>query len=280
MSINAISMREMLEVGLHFGHSTRFRNPEMQEYIYGVSNKINIINLDQSLPLFKAALHFVKKIAGRGGRILFVGTKRQAKELVAEYAAKAGMPYVDHRWLGGMLTNYKTIKQSIRKLHELDKMQQDGMINKLTKKEGLNVIRKLKKLECALNGIKDMGGLPDALFVIDVGHENIAVKEANRLGIPIIGVVDTNSSPKGIDYVIPGNDDAIRSIKFYLEKATEVILAAQEEQNAATLHNKFQEDFVEVNAGAGDNAKRKRPAARVVKKEAQPGAEQHPPAAE
>lgn len=269
MSNHTVTMREMLEVGVHFGHSTRFRNPEMEEFIYGVSNKINIINLEKTLPLFNAAMHYIKKVVSRGGRVLFVGTKRQARSLIAEYADKCGMPYVDHRWLGGMLTNYKTIKQSIRRLNDLEKMQEDGMINKLTKKEGLNVVRKLKKLGCGLNGIKNMGGLPDALFVVDVGHENIAVKEANRLGIPVIGVVDTNSSPKGVDYLIPGNDDAIKAIKFYVEKTAEVIMAAKEEQNAASVNAKYQEDFVELKAS--ENKRRKPKAHKNAHKDTNEG---------
>ena len=264
MSNHTVTMREMLEVGVHFGHSTRFRNPEMQEYIYGVSNKINIINLEKTLPLFNTAMHYIKKVVSKGGKILFVGTKRQARGLVAEYADKCGMPYVDHRWLGGMLTNFKTIKQSIRRLNELEKMQEEGVLNKLTKKEGLNIMRKFKKLECGLNGIKNMGGLPDALFIIDVGHENIAIKEANRLGIPVIGVVDTNSSPKGVEYVIPGNDDAIKAIKFYVEKTADIILSAKEAQNAASLSAKYQEEFIEI----GDSdAKHKKPkiSTKIVK---------------
>lgn len=270
MSNQVVTIREMMEVGVHFGHSTRFRNPEMEDFIYGINNKINIINLEKTQPLFTAAMQCIKKVIGRGGKVLFVGTKKQARKLIAEYADKCGMPYVDHRWLGGMLTNYKTIKQSIRRMNELEKMQEDGMINKLTKKEGLNVIRKFSKLECGLKGIKNMSGLPDALFVIDVGHEHIAVREANRLGIPVVGVVDTNSSPKGVDYIIPGNDDAIKAIKFYIEKVTETILATQETQNAATLNAKYQEEFVELQPS---DAKKKRTRAKKENKEPKAGSD-------
>lgn len=275
MSNQVVTIRELLEAGVHFGHLTRFRNPEMEEFIYGINNKINIINLEKTQPLMNAAMQFVKKVIIRGGKVLFVGTKKQAKQLIAEYADSCGMPYVDHRWLGGMLTNYKTIKQSIRRLNELEKMQADGVVNKLTKKEGLNIARKFNKLDCGLKGIKNMGGLPDALFVIDVGHEHIAVKEANRLGIPVIGVVDSNSNPNGIDYIIPGNDDAIKAIKFYLEKITDTILAAQEEQNAAKMTGKYQEEFVELPPG---EVKRKKNRTKREDKEFKTGS--NPAAAE
>lgn len=258
MNNQAVTIREMLEVGVHFGHSTRFRNPEMEEFIYGINNKINIINLEKTQPLFNAALQFAKKIAARNGKILFVGTKKQASALIAEHAENCNMPYVDYRWLGGMLTNYKTIKQSIRRLNEIERMQQDGMLDKLTKKEGLTIKRKFIKLESGLKGIKNMNGLPDALFVIDVGHEHIAVREANRLGIPVIGVVDTNSSPKGVDYIIPGNDDAIKAVKFYIEKFAGAILEVQEAMREASLSTKYQEEFVEVPTGAEPKRKRTR----------------------
>jgi len=235
----------MFEAGVHFGHLARFREPQMSEYIYGTKNKISIINLEKTLPLFKTAMQFVTDVANRGGRILFVGTKRSASKLVAEYADKCGMPYVNYRWLGGMLTNYKTIRQSIRRLNSLTKMQEDGTMALLTKKEGLTIRRELAKLENSLGGIKNMGGLPDAIFVIDVGNEKIAIQEANRLRIPVIGVVDTNSRPEGVDYLIPGNDDAMRSISLYLSTVTDIILKARESQKSI-INKKLQEDFVEV----------------------------------
>jgi len=235
----------MFEAGVHFGHLARFREPQMSEYIYGTKNKISIINLEKTLPLFKTAMQFVTDVANRGGRILFVGTKRSASKLVAEYADKCGMPYVNYRWLGGMLTNYKTIRQSIRRLNSLTKMQEDGTMALLTKKEGLTIRRELAKLENSLGGIKNMGGLPDAIFVIDVGNEKIAIQEANRLRIPVIGVVDTNSRPEGVDYLIPGNDDAMRSVSLYLSTVTDIILKARESQKSI-INKKLQEDFVEV----------------------------------
>ncbi len=240
-----VSMRTMFEAGVHFGHLARFREPQMSEYIYGTKNKISIINLEKTLPLFKTAMQFVTDVANRGGRILFVGTKRSASKLVAEYADKCGMPYVNYRWLGGMLTNYKTIRQSIRRLNSLTKMQEDGTMALLTKKEGLTIRRELAKLENSLGGIKNMGGLPDAIFVIDAGNEKIAIQEANRLRIPVIGVVDTNSRPQGVDYLIPGNDDAMRSISLYLSTVADIILKARESQKSI-INRKLQEDFVEV----------------------------------
>ncbi len=247
----AVSMREMLEAGVHFGHLTRFRNPSMIPYIYCVQNGVHVINLEKTLPLFREALKFVSKIASRNGKVMFVGTKRSAKALVAEYAQRCGMPYVDHRWLGGTLTNYKTIKQSIRRLKELETMQQDGTLSLLTKKERLQRSRELEKLVRSLGGIKDMGGLPDALFVLDVGNEKIAVQEANRLSIPVIGIIDTNHSPAGVDYPIPGNDDAMRAIELYLQSMTETILEAKQSEKAAIQH-KFKEDFVEL--GSDENS--------------------------
>jgi small subunit ribosomal protein S2 len=244
MSIS-VSMREMLEAGVHFGHLTRFRDPSMIPYIYCIQNGVHIINLEKTLPLFREALKFVQKVASKNGKILFVGTKRSAKTLVAEYAQKCGMPYVDHRWLGGELTNYKTIKQSVRRLKDLEGMSQDGTLKQLTKKEGLRLMRELAKLERGIGGIKEMGGLPDAIFVLDVGNEKIAVKEANCLSIPVIGIVDTNHNPAGVDYPIPGNDDAMRAIELYLKSVADTIVAAkQSEKNA--LSAKFKEEFIEV----------------------------------
>jgi len=222
-----VSMRDMLKAGVHFGHQTRYWNPKMARYIFGARNKIHIINLEQTLPMFNEALRFVEKLAAGKNKILFVGTKRSASKLVAQEAQRCGMPYVDHRWLGGMLTNYKTIRASIKRLRELEAQSQDGTFDKLTKKEALMRSRDLAKLERSLGGIKDMGGLPDALFVIDVEHERIAISEAGKLGIPVIGIVDTNSSPDGIDYVIPGNDDAIRAISLYLGAAADAVLRGQ-----------------------------------------------------
>ena len=220
----SVSMREMLEAGVHFGHQTRFWDPKMAPFIFGHRNKIHIINLEKTLPMFQDAQKFVKQLAAKGGTILMVGTKRQARELVVEQAQRAGVPYVDQRWLGGMLTNFKTIRASIKRLRDLEVQAEDGTFAKLTKKEALMRTRDLEKLDRSLGGIKDMGGLPDALFVIDVDHERIAITEANKLGIPVIGVVDTNSSPEGVDYIIPGNDDAIRAIQLYMGAMADAVI--------------------------------------------------------
>ncbi|MDR9469385.1 30S ribosomal protein S2 [Marinospirillum sp.] len=211
-----VSMRDLLQAGAHFGHQTRYWNPKMGKYIFGARNKIHIINLEKTVPALNEAVSFVEKLAGGKNKILFVGTKRAAAKIIREEADKANMPYVNHRWLGGMLTNYKTIRQSIRRLRDLEAQQQDGTFDKLTKKEVLMNQREMEKLERSIGGIKNMGGLPDALFVVDVDHERLAINEANKLGIPVIGVVDTNSDPDGVDYVIPGNDDAIRAVKLYV----------------------------------------------------------------
>ncbi len=224
----SVTMRDMLQAGVHYGHQTRYRNPQMSPYIYGVNSNIHIINLEITKPMFDDALNFIGRIAADKGKILFVGTKYAAQDIVKAEAQRAGMPYVNHRWLGGMLTNYRTIRQSIKRLFELEKLAQDGTFGMLKKKEGLMLTREKEKLELSIGGIKFMGGLPDALFVIDVGHEDIAVKEANRLGIPVIGIVDTNNTPDGIDYMIPGNDDAMRAIRLYCGAATDAILAAKE----------------------------------------------------
>lgn len=211
-----VSMRDLLQAGAHFGHQTRYWNPKMGKYIFGARNKIHIINLEKTVPALNEAISFVEKLASGKNKILFVGTKRAAAKTIREEADKANMPYVNHRWLGGMLTNYKTIRQSIRRLRDLETQQQDGTFDKLTKKEVLMNQREMEKLERSIGGIKNMGGLPDALFVVDVDHERLAINEANKLGIPVIGVVDTNSNPDGVDYVIPGNDDAIRAVKLYV----------------------------------------------------------------
>jgi len=217
-------MRDLLKAGVHFGHQTRYWNPKMGKYIFGARNKIHIINLEQTVPAFNEALALVKKLAGNKNKILFVGTKRAASKIIKEEAQRAGMPYVDHRWLGGMLTNYKTIRQSIRRLRDLEKQKEDGTFEKLTKKEVLMLTREMEKLERSIGGIKEMGGLPDALVVIDVDNERIAIKEANKLGIPVIGIVDTNSDPDGVDYVIPGNDDAIRAIQIYAKAFADAVV--------------------------------------------------------
>ncbi|MEM7542021.1 MAG: 30S ribosomal protein S2 [Pseudomonadota bacterium] len=219
-----VSMRQMLEAGVHFGHQTRFWHPKMAPYIFGERNKIHIINLERTLPLFNEAVNFVSRLAAKRGRILFVGTKRAAQEAVMREAIRCGMPYVNRRWLGGMLTNYKTVKQSIARMKELEEALEGDALERLSKKERLRLRREFDKLNQGLGGIKDMGGLPDALFIVDVGHERIAVSEAVKLNIPIIGVVDTNHAPDGVDYVIPGNDDAIRSINLYTEAVANAVL--------------------------------------------------------
>ena len=222
------TMREMLEAGVHFGHQTRYWDPRMSPYIFGARNKIHIINLEKTLPLYIEAINFIGRMAANGGTILFVGTKPSAQEIILREAARCTMPYVDRRWLGGMLTNFRTVKQSVKRLKELEGMMQDGTLGRLTKKEGLSLQRELGKLERSLGGIKDMDGLPDVLFIVDVGYEKIAVSEAVKLGIPVVGVVDTNNSPEGVDYVIPGNDDAIRSIQLYVQGAVDAIIQGRE----------------------------------------------------
>ncbi len=221
----SVSMRQMLEAGVHFGHQTRYWNPKMAPYIFGSRNNIHIINLEKSLPLFTEAMNYLSSLAARRGKILLVGTKRNASEHVKREAERCNMPYVNFRWLGGMLTNFKTIKQSIKRLKELDAMEQEGGFNRFSKKEALSLRRERDKLERSLGGIKDMDGLPDALFVIDIGHEKIAVSEARKLGIPVVGVVDTNHNPDNIDYLIPGNDDSMRSIQLYCQSVSEAILS-------------------------------------------------------
>jgi small subunit ribosomal protein S2 len=217
-------MRQMLEAGVHFGHQTRFWNPKMAPYIFGHRNKIHIVNLEKTLVMYQEAMKFVKKLSSNKGTILFVGTKRQAREIVKEEAMRCGAPYVDHRWLGGMLTNFKTVKQSIKRLKEMEAMLQDGSLEKLPKKEALGIQRELVKFERSLGGIKDLTGVPDALFIIDVGYQKGAVVEANKLNIPIIGVVDTNHSPEGITHLIPGNDDSSRAIRLYSRGVADAIL--------------------------------------------------------
>jgi len=222
-----ISMRDMLAAGVHFGHQTRFWNPKMAPFIFGARNKIHIINLERTVPAFNEALGYVKTLATRRHKVLFVGTKRSAAKVIREQALRVDMPFVDQRWLGGMLTNYKTIRQSIRRLQELEVQSGDGTFERLTKKEALTKRRLMEKLERSLGGIKNMGGLPDVLFVVDVQHEHIAITEANKLGIPVIGVVDTNSDPAGVDFVIPGNDDAIRAVRLYVTAIADAIAEGQ-----------------------------------------------------
>ncbi len=240
--MSSVSMREMLQAGVHFGHQTRFWNPKMSKFIFGSRNKVHVINLEQTVPAFNAALEILRVEAAKGNQILFVGTKRAAQKIVKEQAERCGMPYVSHRWLGGMLTNYKTIRASIRRFRELEAQEQDGTFARLTKKEVLMRTRMKDKLEDSIGGIKDMNGLPDILFVIDVDHERIAINEANKLGIPVVGIVDTNSNPDGVDYVIPGNDDSIRAVKLYAAFVADTILEGKAQ--SATVSNK--DEFVEV----------------------------------
>jgi small subunit ribosomal protein S2 len=245
-----VNIRELLQVGAHFGHQARYWNPKMGKYIFGVRNNIHIINLEKTVPAFNEALEVARKAAANNNKIIFVGTKRAASKMVREEAIKAGMPYVSHRWLGGMLTNYKTIRLSIRRYNELEAQFKDGTFDKLTKKEALMRRREMDKLERSIGGIRDMGGLPDALFVVDVDHERIAIQEANKLGIPVIGIVDSNSNPDGIDYVIPANDDAIRAIKMYLRVMGEAIREGRENGQGEVLQN----EFVELPGEAGGEA--------------------------
>ena len=235
-----VSMRDLLKAGVHFGHQTRYWNPKMGQYIFGARNKIHIINLEQTVPALNDALKLIEGMAAKNNKVLFVGTKRAAGKIIKEQAERANMPFVAHRWLGGMLTNYKTIRQSIKRLRDLEAQQKDGTFEQLTKKEALMRSREMDKLERSIGGIKEMGGLPDAMFVIDVDHERIAVQEANKLGIPVIGVVDTNSNPDGIDYVIPGNDDAIRAIQIYAGAIADAVLEGKQSNGVAA------DEFVEV----------------------------------
>ena len=258
-----ITMRQMLEAGVHFGHQTRYWDPKMAPYIFGARGKIHIINLEKTLPLLTDAMNFIGGIAAKRGTVIFVGTKRAASKSVAEEAQRCGMPYVSHRWLGGMLTNFRTIRQSIKRLRQIEKMEEDGSFARLVKKEVLQLTRERDKLEKTLGGIKDMKNLPTAMFVVDVGHEDIAVKEARKLGIPVIGIVDTNCSPNDIDYIIPGNDDAIRSIRLYTQLAADAVL----EGRASTPHIDESDEFVELDE-YGNPVKRdtkKAPKAKVEK---------------
>jgi small subunit ribosomal protein S2 len=240
------TMRQMLEAGVHFGHQTRFWNPKMAPFIFGHRNKIHIVNLEKTLVMYQEAMKFVKKLSSNKGTILFVGTKRQAREIIKEEALRCGAPYVDHRWLGGMLTNFKTVKQSIKRLKEMEAMLADGSIEKLPKKEALGIQRELVKFERSLGGIKDLTGVPDALFIIDVGYQKGAVVEANKLSIPIIGVVDTNHSPEGITHVIPGNDDSSRAIRLYARGVADAILEGRNMSVQEIVAGGGGDEFVEV----------------------------------
>jgi len=243
----AASMREMLEAGVHFGHQTRYWNPKMAPFIFGQRNKIHIVNLETTLDLYNQALKFVRQLASNKGTLLFVGTKRQARDIIREEATRCGTPFVDYRWLGGMLTNYKTVKQSIKRLKDMEQMQQDGTMERLAKKEQLTYQREMDKLNRSLGGIKDMNSLPDALFVVDVGYQKIAVAEANKLKIPVIGIVDTNNSPDGIDYVIPGNDDSSRAVRLYARGVADAVL----EGRSQVIKEIVTDEFVEVEGGEG-----------------------------
>lgn len=232
----------MLEAGVHFGHMTRFWNPKMAPYIFGHRNKIHIINLEKTLAMYQDAIKYARQLSANKGDILFVGTKRQARDIVREEALRCGSPYVDQRWLGGMLTNFKTMKLSVKRLHDMEAMTQDGTLDKLTKKEALDIQRELEKLNRSLGGIKDMKGIPDAMFVIDVGYHKGAITEAKKLGIPVVGVVDTNHDPNGVDYVIPGNDDSSQAIRLYARGMADAIL----EGRSQIVHEIIKNEFVEV----------------------------------
>ncbi|HLA35969.1 MAG TPA: 30S ribosomal protein S2 [Rhodocyclaceae bacterium] len=241
------TMRQMLEAGVHFGHQTRFWNPKMAPYIFGHRNKIHIVNLEKTLAKYLEAESFIRKLAARKGTVLFVSTKRQAREIIAEEAQRCGMPYVDERWLGGMLTNFKTLKLSVKRLKEMEQMMQDGAFEKLSKKEALTMQREMDKLQKSIGGIKEMNGLPDAIFVIDVGYHKIAITEAGKLNIPVVGVVDTNHSPLGVNFVIPGNDDSSRAIRLYARGMADAVLEGKNQSlNELTQQLAGDDEFVEV----------------------------------
>jgi len=281
--MSSVSMRQMLEAGVHFGHQTRFWNPKMAPFIFGERNKIHIINLEKTQPLFAEAANFIKGVVGDGGRVLFVGTKRSAREAIQREAVRANMPFVNQRWLGGMLTNFKTIRQSIKRLGELEDLIASGGIERRGKKEAQVLRREKEKLNRSLGGIKNMGALPDVLFIVDVGHEGIAIKEAKTLGIPVVAVVDTNCSPEGVDYVIPGNDDAMRAINLYAAAIADAVL---EGKSAGPEVPTGEDEFVELDEAGNPRRKsagRRRPAAgapnaRVKKAAAVEATEAAPPA--
>ena len=264
--MSKVSMRDMLQAGVHFGHQTRFWNPKMSQYIFGSRNKVHVINLENTVPAFNDALDLLRTEASKGNQVLFVGTKRAANKIIKEQAERCGMPYVSHRWLGGMLTNYKTIRASIGRYRDLETQQKDGTFEKITKKEVLMRTRMKDKLENSIGGIKDMNGLPDILFVVDVDHERIAVNEANKLGIRVVGIVDTNSDPDGIDYVIPGNDDSIRAIKLYVASAADAVLEGKAQSASITS----KDEFVEVDEAAKKASKAKKKSAEATAEEAAP----------
>jgi small subunit ribosomal protein S2 len=255
-----VTMRQMLEAGVHFGHQTRYWNPRMAPYIFGDRGKIHIINLEKTMPLFKEALNYLGSLVANGGTVLFVGTKRSAQQAIMENATRCGMPYVNHRWLGGMLTNYKTVRASIKRLKDLEAMSEDGSFEKISKKEALMLTREMEKLERSLGGIKNMRGIPDAMFVVDVGHEKIAVSEARKLGVPVVGIVDTNNSIEGVDYIIPGNDDAIRAIKLYVEAAASAIDTGKLSVAHAVADSS--DEFVELDENGDNKPARKKAAPR------------------
>lgn len=248
--MSTLSMRELLEAGAHFGHQTRFWNPKMAEYIFGQRNKIHVINLEKTVAAFDDAAKFLTNLSAQRGTVLFVGTKRTSREAIVAEATRVGMPYVDQRWLGGMLTNFKTVKVSLKRLKDMEQTVAEGGLEKMTKKEALDFTRELEKLNKAMGGIKDMNGLPDAMVIIDTGYHKIAVQEANKLGIPVIGIVDTNNDPKGIDYVIPGNDDSSRAVHLYAKGFADAILAGKEKNLDETVKAVKEEEFVEVEAEA------------------------------
>ena len=240
--MSIVSMRDMLQAGVHFGHQTRFWNPKMSQFIFGSRNKVHVINLEHTVPAFNEALEILRVEAAKGNQILFVGTKRAAQKIIKEQAERCDMPYVSHRWLGGMLTNYKTIRASIRRFRDLEAQESNGTFDKLNKKEVLTRTRMKDKLENSIGGIKDMNGLPDILFVVDVDHERIAINEANKLGIPVVGIVDSNSNPDGVDYIIPGNDDSIRAIKLYAASIADAVLEGKAQSAAITSKDEFVEE--------------------------------------
>ena len=271
--MSIVSMRDMLQAGVHFGHQTRFWNPKMSKFIFGSRNKVHVINLEHTVPAFNEALEILRVEAAKGNQILFVGTKRAAQKIVKEQAERCGMPYVSHRWLGGMLTNYKTIRASIRRFRDLETQEADGTFDKLGKKEVLTRTRMKAKLENSIGGIKDMNGLPDILFVVDVDHERIAINEANKLGIPVVGIVDTNSDPDGVDYIIPGNDDSIRAIKLYAASIADSVLEGKSQSAAVNKKDEFVEQVAEAAPAV------EAPAAVEATEEASKAADEAPKAA-
>jgi len=247
------TMRQMLEAGVHFGHQTRYWNPKMAPYIFGHRNKIHIINLEKTMAMYQDAMKFIRQLAANKGTVLFVGTKRQAREIIAEEAARCGMPYVDHRWLGGMLTNFKTVKQSIKRLKDMEQVVADGGLEKMPKKEALHFSRELEKLQKSLGGFKSLDGVPDALFVIDVGYQKGAIQEARKLGVPVVAVVDSNHNPDGVSHIIPGKDDSSRAIRLYARGVADAVLEGRS-QSIQEIVNAGSEEFVEIEEEGGAEA--------------------------